>query len=45
MKKILVIGSKGQIGGELVERLRKMYGEENVISSDIKEDDNSSGMI
>ncbi|CAG0960268.1 threonine 3-dehydrogenase [Flavobacteriales bacterium] len=44
MKKILVIGSKGQIGGELVERLRKMYGEENVISSDIKEDDNSSGM-
>ena len=34
---ILVIGSSGQIGTELVEALRKQYGNENVIASDIKE--------
>jgi nucleoside-diphosphate-sugar epimerase len=35
--KILVIGSGGQIGSELVENLRKIYGVSNVIASDIKE--------
>jgi len=35
--KILVVGSSGQIGTELVEELRKIYGAENVISSDIRE--------
>ncbi len=35
--RILVIGSSGQIGTELVEELRKKYGNENVIASDIKE--------
>jgi nucleoside-diphosphate-sugar epimerase len=39
MRKILVIGSKGQIGSELVDELRKVYGFENVISADIKDDD------
>jgi nucleoside-diphosphate-sugar epimerase len=34
---VLVIGSSGQIGGELVERLRQIYGHENVIASDIKD--------
>jgi nucleoside-diphosphate-sugar epimerase len=34
---ILVIGSSGQIGTELVEELRKQYGKQNVIASDIKE--------
>lgn len=34
---ILVIGSSGQIGTELVEELRKIYGNQNVIASDIKE--------
>tara|TARA_R110001592_G_scaffold71963_2_gene219633 strand:- start:1747 stop:2691 length:945 start_codon:yes stop_codon:yes gene_type:complete len=34
---ILVIGSSGQIGTELIEELRKQYGKQNVIASDIKE--------
>lgn len=34
--KILVIGSCGQIGSELTLKLRQVYGEENVIASDIK---------
>ncbi len=37
MKKILVIGSSGQIGTELVEGLRQRFGNENVVASDIKE--------
>lgn len=40
--KILVIGSRGQIGTELVEKLISIYGSENVFSSDIKEPDISS---
>ena len=35
--KILVVGSAGQIGIELVEELRAMYGSENVVASDIRE--------
>lgn len=35
-EKILIIGSSGQIGTELVMELRKMYGNQNVIASDIK---------
>ena len=36
-KKILIIGSSGQIGTELVEGLRERFGNENVVASDIKE--------
>lgn len=32
MKKILVIGSTGQIGSELTRELRKQYGNENVVA-------------
>lgn len=35
--KILVIGSSGQIGTELVMRLREMYGNSQVIATDIKD--------
>ena len=41
-EKILVIGSRGQIGTELVDALRKIYGQENVISSDLKNEDGSN---
>jgi len=34
--KILIIGSSGQIGTELVLNLREIYGNENVIASDIR---------
>ena len=33
---ILVIGAKGQIGSELVEELRRIHGDQNVIATDIK---------
>lgn len=36
---VLVIGSSGQLGAELVSGLRKIYGRENVIASDIKDMD------
>lgn len=36
-KAVLVIGSSGQIGGELVQALRDAHGTENVIASDIKD--------
>lgn len=35
--KILIIGSGGQVGQELASELRKIYGNGNVVTSDIKE--------
>ena len=35
-ERILIIGSSGQIGTELVMELRSMYGNKNVIASDIR---------
>lgn len=36
MEKIIVIGSSGQIGTELLEKLREVYGNSNVFGSDLK---------
>lgn len=40
---ILILGSGGQIGTELVTSLRKIHGTDRVIESDIKEDSNADG--
>lgn len=37
MKKVIVIGASGQIGTELVLELRKRFGNENIIASDLKD--------
>ncbi|MBO4741098.1 MAG: NAD-dependent epimerase/dehydratase family protein [Bacteroidales bacterium] len=37
MEKILVIGCAGQIGSELTVELRKIYGDSNVVASDIRQ--------
>src|SRR5690554_5227273 len=39
--KILIIGACGQIGTELTYNLRKIYGVENVVASDVRKLDNS----
>ncbi|MCK5781662.1 MAG: NAD-dependent epimerase/dehydratase family protein [Flavobacteriales bacterium] len=36
-ERLLIIGSSGQIGTELVMRLRSIYGNDNVIATDIKD--------
>jgi nucleoside-diphosphate-sugar epimerase len=41
MKKILVTGALGQIGSELVMKLRDVYGADQVIATDIKKTDDS----
>ena len=38
MKRILVVGAGGQIGTELVPHLQKLYGKDNVISADLKDE-------
>ena len=42
MRRILVTGSSGQIGSELVPALRGEYGDDNVISSDIRPPQNKN---
>ncbi len=37
-KRILVTGALGQIGSELVQRLRSIHGGENVVASDLRKD-------
>ena len=43
MKRILVTGALGQIGSELVRKLRFEYGKDNVLATDIREDKNYDG--
>lgn len=43
MKKILVTGSLGQIGSELVTKMRSIYGTDHVIATDIR--DNGSEVV
>lgn len=42
MNKVLVIGANGQLGSELVVALRKKYGVQNVLATDIKPSKNNS---
>ncbi len=42
MKKILITGACGQIGTELTTALRKKFGGENVVISDVREPDDKS---
>ncbi|WP_433745596.1 L-threonine 3-dehydrogenase [Falsibacillus pallidus] len=39
MKKVLVTGALGQIGSELVTKLRSVYGADNILATDIRETD------
>lgn len=41
--KILIVGSQGQIGLELTQELRAIYGHDNVIASDVKAPEQSNG--
>ncbi|MFT9599346.1 L-threonine 3-dehydrogenase [Mesobacillus sp.] len=42
MKKILITGALGQIGSELTVKLRDIYGQENVIATDIRKTDSEA---
>lgn len=42
-EKILIIGSSGQIGTELTEKLQEIHGADNVIASDLKKSPSFSG--
>lgn len=43
VKKIMVTGALGQIGSELVVKLREIYGTEAVLATDIRNVENSAG--
>ena len=43
MKKIMVTGALGQIGSELVMHMRSIYGNENVIATDIRRIEGNPG--
>lgn len=42
MKKILITGALGQIGSELTVKLRNIYGQDNVIATDIRKTDSEA---
>lgn len=39
MKRVLITGALGQIGSELTVKLRELYGEANIIATDIRKND------
>jgi len=39
MKKVLITGALGQIGSELTVKLSELYGEDNIIATDIRKND------
>ena len=41
MKRIIVTGALGQIGSELITKLRKEYGQDAVVATDIRTADNA----
>ena len=43
MKKIIVTGALGQIGSELITKLRGIYGQDNVLATDIRKVEHSAG--
>ncbi|MCM3610270.1 L-threonine 3-dehydrogenase [Planococcus sp. MERTA32b] len=43
MKRIMITGALGQIGSELTGKLRGIYGAENVLATDIRPSDDTSG--
>src|SRR5688572_26943849 len=43
MKRILVTGAAGQVGSELVPELRRIYGEDAVLATDVRADDEAEG--
>ena len=43
MKRILVTGAAGQVGSELVPELRRIYGMDAVLATDVKADDQAEG--
>ncbi len=45
MRKILITGGLGQIGSELTRKMRDIYGNDNVVMSDIKVKDNHKELI
>lgn len=44
MKKIMITGALGQIGTELVTKCREIYGNENVLATDIRQPEAGSGI-
>ncbi|MEH7442134.1 L-threonine 3-dehydrogenase [Bacillus sp. JJ1122] len=44
MKKILITGALGQIGSELTGKLRGIYGQDNVIATDIRKTDSEAAV-
>lgn len=44
MKKIMITGALGQVGTELVAKCREIYGNENVLATDIRQPEAGSGI-